>query len=87
MNELKIHIEKHGVAVVTEIDGAPMEMASTMGTVFGRAVAEMAKQYNLPYDELLNVMMGIFSTAVRRSMNDSVSIDLGAINLGDLFKK
>lgn len=82
MNELKIHIEKHGIAVVSEIDGTPIEIASTMGTVFGQAVAEMAKEHNVPYDEILNLLMGIFTTAVRRSKTDTVTV-----NLEGFFKK
>lgn len=76
MNELKIHIEKHGIAVVSEIDGTPMEIASTMGTVFGRTVAALAKEQNVPYDELLNLLMGIFTTAVRCSKTDTVTVNL-----------
>lgn len=76
MNELKIHIEKHGIAVVSEIDGTPIEVASTMGTVFGRAVAKMAEEHNMPYDEILDLLLGIFTTAVRRSKTDTVTVHL-----------
>ena len=82
MNELKIHIEKHGIAVVSEIDGTPIEVASTMGTVLGRAVAEMAEEYKAPYDEILALLIEIFTTAMRRSKTDTVTV-----NLEGFFKK
>lgn len=36
----------------------------------------MAEEHNMPYDEILDLLLGIFTTAVRRSKTDTVTVNL-----------